>query len=399
MTAFAYKAVTQAGKIRSGVIEAENAQQARLHLRAQSLLPTHLSQRAAQSGKAKQARLGAKPLALLTRQIATLTANGVRIDTGLQTIAQQRGTRGVSEIASALRAQVLEGAALSVALGQFPRTFDAFYRASIKAGEDAGRLSLVANHLADHLDQRAKNAKAIQLALIYPVLLVLVSLAIIAGLLVYVVPDIVQSFAARGAELPWLTDALIGLSAGAQSYGIFVLLAALGLALGAHQVMRLPRARLGLHHALLRLPGVRGICKQVASVQFCSTLGVLLESGVTLADALTSATATVSNAALRARLGAATQKVREGAPLSTALAQTELFSPMLIVMVASGEQSGTLSQNIARSAADQSGELSATVAALVGLAEPLILLIMGGVVMLLVMAILLPIINLNTIVG
>ena len=399
MTAFAYKAVTPTGKTRSGVIEAETAQQARLHLRAQSLLPTHLSQRATQGSSNNRTRLGAKPLALLTRQIATLTANGVRIDTGLHTIAQQTGTKGVSEIASALRAQVLEGAALSTALAQFPRTFDAFYRASIKAGEDAGQLSAVAGHLADHLDQRAKNAKAIQLALIYPVLLVFVSVVIIAGLLIYVVPDIVRTFTARGADLPWLTEALIGLSAATQRYGVFVLLGVLGLALAAHQAMRLPRVRFALHQALIRVPGLRRLSTQFASVQFCSTLGVLLTSGVTLADALSSATATVSNLAIRARLDSAAQKVREGTALSAALTQTGLFSPMLIVMVASGEQSGTLGQNIAGSAADQSGEMNATVAALVGLAEPLILLIMGGVVMLLVMAILLPIINLNTIVG
>jgi general secretion pathway protein F len=320
------------------------------------------------------------------------------IDT-LQTIGAQEGQRAVAEICFALRADILDGAPLSQALSQHPRVFSPFFVTSVSAGEDNAAVGRVLRHLADHAEQRAKNIRAIQLALLYPALLLIVSALIVTGLLVFVVPDIVAAFAARGADLPGLTQALIWLSDGLTKNAL-ALVSALGLlSAGICYGTRLAPVQRALHRWLATRRPVCGFTRQIATQQFSSTLALLLGSGVTLADALGSAQATVGNQHIRAQLGEVTQQVREGASLHSAMERTGLFSPLLILTIASGTQSGALPQTMRRSAEDQTAELKAKLAALVGLAEPLILLVMGGIVMLLVMAILLPIINLNSLVG
>ena len=399
MTQFAYRAVTANGKTESGTIAAETVQEARRLLRDRAMLPTHISESRSGRVQGTKVTLDAKGLALLTRHMATLAANGVRIEDALDTIAQQSAPRAAPAICTALRARVLEGEPLSKAMGQFPLVFGDFYRASVQAGEGAGALGTVLFHLADHLERRAKNRRAIQLALIYPSLLAIVSVLIITGLLVFVVPDIVQAFSARGAELPWLTRGLIAVSDMLQHQGFVILGTLAAVSVVSAGALQRPGIKAQLHKVLATQPPFRGFSQQIASAQFCSTLALLLSSGVTLTDALSSANRTVTNLYIKTYLSQVLTQVGEGAALSTALKRTALFSTMLIVMITSGERSGTLAASLTRSAETQTQELGSTITAFVALAEPLILLLMGGIVMLLVMAILLPIINLNNLVG
>ncbi|WP_300019261.1 type II secretion system F family protein [uncultured Roseobacter sp.] len=396
MPGFRFVATTADGQRQEGNITATSQQAAIRSLRARGLLP--LEVKAARRGVSLSlpARTSLKPseLAVLTRQLATLLGSGVRIEDALAAVGRQSGVR-LSSLTADMRATILDGRSLAAALAKHPRAFDGFYIASVRAGETAGRLAAVLTHLAAHVETRSRNRNSVQLALIYPAILALVSVAVVIALLMFVVPDIVRVFARRGAELPGLTRALIALSDGLLVWWPWML-GLLSLMAGAvWQALRQTAARQRLHQALLRMPLVR----QIAAVQFSGTLATLTQSGVALDDALAAAARTVSNLTYRGILSQVTTAVRDGTALSQAMARHRVFSPVMITMVASGEAGGSLPDALARHAEDTSHRLDATIKALVGLVEPLVLLVMGGIVMLLVLAILLPIVNLNTLVG
>jgi general secretion pathway protein F len=272
---------------------------------------------------------------------------------------------------------------------------DRFYLTSIEAAERAGRYGAVMSYLADHAEARLRNRQTIGLAMIYPAILIVVSIAVVFGLLVFLLPDIVRVFAARGAELPTLTKLMIGLSDFLSAHAAALGLAMVGVTCGLPILLRRAKLRQVWHRLLWQV----GLARQVTIVQFTGTLATLTQSGVPLADALSSASATVGNETARKMLQDVTRDVRDGAGLSRALERHRGFDPMMLTMIASGETSGTLPAMLARFAQDQSLALQARVKALVGLVEPLVLLALGGVVMLLVLAILMPIVNLNTLVG
>ena len=406
MTAFLYKAVDPAGRAKSGVIEAGSPTGARAALRAQTLLP--LSVAAADEPVERKAGLGlanirlfrrrgvdARTLALVTRQLSTLVANDVRIEDALRTVARQSERERVRAVLLNIRAAILDGRSLAGALGDHPSAFPEYYRASVAAGEQSGQLGSVLLSLADFVEARQANRQKVQLALLYPALLALVSLAIITLLLVYVVPDIVRVFVNRGTELPFLTRALIALSEGISTFGIFVAVAAVAAALFWSRWIKAPENRLRWHRLLAtgRLTG--GFSRQVNAAQFAGTLATLVEAGVPLTDALATASAVTPNLHIRKSIEAAATQVREGTSLSVAAERADVFPPMLVAMIGSGEASGNLGPSLARAAADQQRELAAKVAAIVALVEPGVLLLMGGFVLLMVLAILLPIIGLN----
>lgn len=390
MSAWVYRAVDGRGATRRGQVEAVSAAEARAALRKQDLLPTAVSPlKVAGAGQ-----LPPKTLALVTRQLATLLAGTVRIEEALATVAEEAPARAAG-VLRALRGAVLEGRSLGQALGDHPSVFDTYYRASIEAAERAGQVPVVMAHLAVFVETRARNAQKVKLALIYPALLAIVSLGVIAALLTFVVPDIVRVFANRGAELPTMTRVLIAASDALQTYGPGLLagLAAVG---GVSAVaLRRPDVRKQWHEALLQVPGVRGLIIKANTSQFAGTLATLTVSHVPLTDALAAAADTVPNLVLRERVQRAAVRVREGQALSAALRETDSFPPMLLAMIASGEASGQLGQSLSRAAEDQARDLDAVVATIVALVEPGVLLVMGGIVMLLVMAILLPIVSLN----
>ncbi|WP_299613321.1 type II secretion system F family protein [uncultured Tateyamaria sp.] len=401
MIRFRYSAVDSNGKARAGRIEATEIEAARATLRDKGLLPLSVAQTGGWRFEFGSAftRHGSRPLsptdlAVFTRQMATLLGSGVQVEAALATLARQASPR-LAATCRALRQAILDGANLSTALRDARAGFDRFYLTSVRAGERAGQQGAVLAHLADHAEGRLHNRQTVALALIYPAILIVVSIAVVVGLLVFLLPDIVRVFATRGADLPPLTKLMIGLSNFLTGNAVIVIGIALALLIGVTAGLRLPVVQHAWHTALWR----SGLARQMTIVQFSGTLATLTQSGVPLADALSSATATVSNQTARDILAEVARDVRDGVPMSRALARQNGFPPIMITMIASGEAGGSLPTMLGRFAQDQSLNLQARVKTLVSLVEPLVLLGMGGVVMLLVLAILLPIVNLNSLVG
>ncbi|KIN74991.1 general secretion pathway protein F [Sulfitobacter noctilucae] len=402
MPAFQYQAVDPSGKKTKGLLEAASAAAARAELRARDLLPLSVEatrQRAGASRGVGSHRLSFKKQVLVTRQLATLVGAQVRIEDALKIVTEQMsGTRDVSLLLN-LRSAIVDGRSFAEALEDVPGSFDEYYRASVRAAESAGKLPEVLEHLALHIEDRARNRQSLQLALIYPALLALVSVGVIVALLTFVVPDIVRVFTARGADLPGLTRGLIAVSDWMTRWGLMVGGAlALGLLAGL-ALLRQPALRLQWDGWLIRAPLIGPLVLRMNAAQFSGTLATLVQSGVPLAEALRAASGTVPNRFMRKRVGEITQAVQDGAALSRAVTAAKVFPPMLIAMIASGEASGKLGESLNKAAIDQAAGLKATVSTIVALVEPAVLLVMGGVVMLLVMAILMPIVGLNGLAG
>ncbi len=407
MTAFAYQAVDPAGKSRKGVIEASSPSAARQLLRAQHLLPLEVRPASTERDRAdsgiaarlpRRNRLGTKALATLTRQLSTLIGSNVAIEEALRLAAMQAETPAAKALLLAVRGAVMEGRGFAEALGQHPASFPEYYRASVAAGEQSGKLSDVLAHLAAFVELRRRNQHKVQLALLYPSLLALLSAGMIVMLLIYVVPDIVRVFVARGTALPFLTRALIAMSNGVQQFGLAAALAAGLIGYLGWRWTRVPANRLALDRFLVRYPPFSRFVRQNNAARFAGSLATLVQSAVPLVDAIRAAAAVTPNRHIRAEALAIEQRVREGASLNAAMAEAAIFPPMLVAIVASGENGGALGPALARAAAELEEELDALTATLVGLVEPIVLMAMGGIVLLMVMAILLPIINLNNLV-
>jgi len=411
MAAYRFRAMDAGGRAQSGMIEAATPAAARQMLRGRGLLPLEVQASAApkvaatvaaRSAARSPARTGARiPLAgltLVTRQMATLLGSGLRIEEALSTIAQGQPPK-VAGVLLTLRAAVLEGRSFADALTAWPQVFSEFYQASVKAGEQAGKLDQVMTHLAGFVESRARNRQTVQLALLYPALLAVVSLSIILLLMAFVVPDIVRVFQTRGTDLPFLTRALIGVSAFVRGYGV---LAGAGVALallGFGRWMQTPRNRLAVHRRLALGRITARLVQRSNAAQFAGTLATLVQSGVPLIEALGAAADVTPNLHVRARVAEVTGKVRQGSSLRRAMDEAQVFPAMLTAMVASGEASGNLGAALAHAATDQQRDLDAWVRAMVALVEPAILLVMGGLVMVIVLAILLPIVSMNGLVG
>jgi general secretion pathway protein F len=401
MSAFRYRAVDAGGRMTTGLLQAATDVAARQRLRAQGLMPVELAAAAparGPRGAGSEARLSGRALTLVTRQMATLLRSGVRIEDALHAVAQGQPP-GVSGLLSALRAAVVEGRSLAAAMALFPRAFPAFYRASVRAGEQFGRLDHVMGHLAGFIENRTRNRQTVQLALLYPALLGLVSLGIVAALMVFVVPDIVRVFRDRGADLPLLTRGLIALSDGLRSFGPLLVAGLAAGGLGTAQAVRRPAVRLRLHRALAEGRLTRGLVRRMNAAQFGGTLATLVIARVPVAEALAVAADVTPNLHIRARVAEVAGKVTQGMGLHRAMSEAGCFPAMMLAMVASGEAGGDLGRALDHAAAEEQRDLDATVRAVVALVEPAILLVMGGVVMILVLAILMPIISLNGLAG
>ncbi len=399
MAAFAFHAVDGTGRTQRGVVEATSAAGARRLLRDRSLLPVTIAATNPAAARQGGVKVGAKALAMLTRQLATLVGTDIRIEEALRLVAAQSASPTVAELLLNLRGGILDGQGFAAALAGQPAAFPAFFRASVAAGEQSGELAGVLAHLADFVEQRHRAMGKLQLALLYPVLLAGVSLATMTLLLVYVVPDIVRVFVARGADLPLLTRALIGLSAAVERFGPVALAMAVGAGVFARHWLGDAANRLRIDRFLATTRPFAGFSRRLNAARFAGSLATLVQSAVPLVDAIITAAVVMPNRFVRAQALAAAAAVREGASLHRAMAEATVFPPMLVAIVASGESSGRLGTVLARAAADLDRDLDALVATLVGLVEPAVLLAMGGVVLLMVLAILLPIINLNNLAG
>lgn len=412
MAAFDYVALTLAGTQKKGTLEADSLRQARQLLREQKLTPLNVLEAAEKHQEAQRffglpigpllgfgRGLNARDLALITRQMATLVQAGLPLEEILSAVAQQSESPRVSSMLLAIRSKVLEGHSLANSLGEFPRAFPHLYRATVAAGEHSGHLDLVMNRLADYTENSQTFRQKIQMAMIYPVVLLLLAIAIVSGLMVYVVPDVIKVFVGTGQELPALTQGLVALSAFIASYGWLLALALMAMFMGFRYSLRAPAFRLRVHKRLLHLPFIKRLSRGFNTARYASTLSILSTSGVPLVDGMKIACEVLSNEYLQLQLKTATQRVSEGMSLHKALEESQYFPPMMLHMIASGEASGELDNMLERTAQYQERDLQSLVTVLVGLFEPFMLLLMGVTVLLIVLAILLPILNLNQLVA
>ncbi len=410
MAAFKYAAVDGNGKELSGLLEADSARLARQVLRGRGLVPLTVEPVLSEAHRAGVSlalgrRLSQTELAVLTRQLASLLGAQLPVAEALTVLVEQSEKQQVRELMAAIRTDVLSGTSLSKALARHPRQFPDIYRALIAAGEESGKLGSVLASLADYVEERARLQQKITLAFVYPVIVTFVALAVVIGLLTYVVPQIVQVFAQTRQALPVLTRGLIALSDFVRGYGwvVAVLVIAFVFALG--RALRIERIRLRWHRRMLTLPVLGVLSRTLNTARFASTLSILAGSGVPMLRALQAAGETVNNLAMRARVVEATSRVREGYSLARALRQdsdeekksghARLFPPVLIHLIASGEATGKLPEMLARAADIHAREAERRALFFTSLLEPILILTMGVVVMLIVLSVLLPIIEIN----
>mgnify|MGYP003610160763 FL=1 len=405
MAAFAYQALDANGRRKEGMIEADSPRQARQVLREQGLTPVELteaSEKVKQQTQRKswlQPRVSTAELALLTRQLATLVAAALPVEEALKAVAQQTEKAKISTLIAAVRSKVLEGHSLADGMSAFPYVFDQLYRAMVAAGEKSGHLDTVLNRLADYTEQRQQMKTKLLQAMIYPVILTLVAISVIAILLATVVPKVVEQFVHMKQELPFSTRFLMGASDIVRDYGLWaVLLIALLLVIW-RQWLAKPENQRRYHAMLLRMPVIGRVSRGLNTARFARTLSILNSSAVPLLEGMSISGEVLSNHEAKIRLQAASERVREGSSLRAALEQTKLFPPMMLHMIASGERSGELDSMLERAADNQDREFESQVNIALSIFEPALVVSMAVVVLFIVLAILQPILQLNNIIG
>jgi len=397
MPAFAYQALDSAGKTQRGVLQGDNARAVRANLRERGLNPLEV---AAVEATSRQpglfARgLSAAQLALLTRQLATLLKAGLPIDEALGALAEQNDDTRSRTLVAALRARVMEGASLASALADAPDSFPEIYRAAIAAGEQSGRLDQVLGRLADYSEARDALNQKIWAALAYPILLTIVAVAIVAGLLAYVVPQIIGVFVQMHQTLPWPTRALIALSGFVKAWGWLLLIALVVAAIGGRLALRTQQIRFAWHATLLRLPLIGRLVRAANTARCTRTLALLAASAVPLLESLQIAAQVMPNLPMREAVKHAAVKVREGSSFSRALGESGYFPPVALRLIASGERAGELERMLDEAANQQQRELDRWMTTLTAVLGPLVILLVGAMVLFIVLAILLPIFDLN----
>ena len=403
MPAFEYIALDSKGKEETGILESDTARQIRQLLRDSNLTPLQVTQvqKSENTNQLKTRRAGrvkAADLALLTRQLATLVQSGSPLEEALTTTARQTEKRNIKHILSAVRSRVVEGFSFADGLKTFPSVFPDMYRATVAAGEQSGHLDAVLERMADYTESRQETQQRISTAMFYPAILTVLSIAIVAGLLGFIVPKIVDVFDNVGQELPVMTQMLIAVSDFVRVYGIYI---AIGLILAFilfKQLIKNPTWRYRYHNFLLKLPVIKKMVRGLNTARFARTLSILASSGVPILDAMSISAQVVQNLPMRKAVNDAAVKVREGMAINRALEQTGYFPPMTVYLIASGESSGRLDDMLERAAIQQERETDSMLTSMLGIFEPVLILVMGGVVLLIVLSILLPILNLNQLV-
>lgn len=405
MGAFEYTAVDAEGRERKGVLEGDTARQVRQLLRERNLLPVSVSEVAHTERRRRKARIGfrrgvsASDLSLMTRQLSTLVRSGLPLEEALQAVAEQTEKPRIKSIVLGVRAKVMEGHTLADGLGDFPAVFPELYRATVAAGEQSGHLDTVLERLADYTESREQLRSRTLGALLYPLVLFVTCILIVLMLLTYVVPKIVTQFEHSKAALPLLTRMLIAWSDFMREWGWLVALILVGAAVGFARWLRDPGARRRFHSLLLRLPLAGKVVRGTNTARFARTLATLTSSAVPVLEALRISGEVVTNLPMRDAVQDAATRVREGAPIGRSLAASKLFPPMMIHLISSGETSGELETMLDRAATNQEREMDAILTAVVGLLGPLMIVFMGGFVLLIVLAMLLPIFELNQLIG
>ena len=397
MPAFAYQALDNSGKTQRGVLQGDTARAVRASLREQGLNPFEVSEvaHAQQSGAVFRRGLSGTQLALLTRQLATLLKAGLPVDEALAALAEQNDDNQMRTLVVSLRARVLEGASLAAGLADAPESFPEIYRASVAAGEQSGRLDQVLTRLADYSEARDALNQKVWAALAYPLLLTIVAVAVVTGLLAYVVPQIVGVFTQMHQALPWPTRALLALSSFVKAWGWLLLVLIVVAALGGKLALRAEAARYRWHELLLRLPLIGRLVRAANTARCTRTLALLTASAVPLLDSLQIGAQVVANLPMRAAIKRAAAKVREGGSFSRALGESGYFPPVALRLIASGERAGELERMLDEAANNQQRDLDRWVATLTAILGPLVILLVGAMVLFIVLAILLPIFEMN----
>ena len=401
MGAFEYTAVDAAGRERKGVLEGDTARQVRQLLRDQALLPVEVNEVSQTEKKENKAKFSVKrgvsasDLSLLTRQIATLVRSGLPLEESLAAVSEQTEKPRVRNIVMGVRAKVMEGHTLADGLSDFPAVFDELYIATVAAGEQSGHLDTVLERLADYTENREQLRSRTMNAMLYPVLLFIVCISIVALLLTFVVPKIVKQFENSKAELPMLTQVLIGISDFLRDWGLLLIAGLILAGYAFKRWLRDPAARRRFHSLLLRLPLVGKVVRGSNTARFSRTFSTLTSSAVPVLEALRISGEVVTNLPMRDAVQDAANRVREGAPIGKSLGNTKIFPPMMIHLISSGESSGELETMLDRAATNQEREMDSILSTAVGLLGPLMILFMGGMVLIIVLAMLLPIFQLN----
>jgi general secretion pathway protein F len=404
MAAYEYTALDASGRERRGVLDGDSARQVRQLLRDQALLPVTVTEVTDAPPPTKfqisfRRGIGPGDLALLTRQLSTLVRSGIPLEEALLAVSQQSEKERVKGVIAGVRSRVMEGRSLADGLAAFPTVFPEIYRATVSAGEQSGHLDAVLERLADYTENRQVLQQKIRNAMIYPVLLTVICLGIVALLLGYVVPEVVRVFEAGERQLPLLTRMLIAASDFLRAWWWLLLAAGLGGAWAVRRWLRDPAARRRWHAFKLGLPLVGRITRGNNAARFARTFSILTASAVPVLEALRISGEVVTNLPMRGAVQDAAVRVREGAPIARSIGASKLFPPMLVHLIASGETSGELEAMLGRAADNQERELDGVVNAAVGILGPVMILLMGGFVFVIVIALLLPIFQLNQLVG
>ena len=404
MSAYEYNALDGSGQQHKGVLEADTPRQVRQQLRDKGWTPLAVAEVRQRETKQRKSfnlfKTGLNPadLSLITRQLATLVQSGTPIDEALQAVSRQSEKPRLGNMMLAVRSKVKEGHPLAAAMADFPHAFDDLYRATVGAGEQSGHLDAVLERLADYTENRHALRQKFQLALIYPLLIAIVAVVVVVGLVAFVVPKVVAVFEGMGQELPLLTRGLISLSDFLQHNWILLLALIVIATVIVSGLLRREGPKRQFHKLLLHLPLVSRLVRGMNTARFARTFSILASSGVPVLEAMRISAGVVTNLPMRAAVDEAARRVREGTAINKALDNSGYFPPMTVHLIASGEASGKLDEMLERSAVAQEREMETLLGVLMGVFEPMMILFMGGTVLVIVLAILLPIFDLNQLV-
>ncbi len=406
MPAFDYVVLDERGKQKKGVLEGDSARQVRQQLKEKGLVPLSVETTTQKTDKSEstkftliQPSISAGDLAIVTRQMATLLQAGLPLEEALKAVSKQQEKPRNKSMILAIRAKVVEGHSLANSLNEFPHSFPELYRATVAAGEHSGHLDLVLEQLSEYTEARYRTKKKVQGAMIYPIVLTLFAFAIVAGMLTFVVPKIVSVFADSGQELPALTRILIASSDILQNWWWLMIMVVIGAVYAFRRALKNESFKFAFHGWLLKAPLVGKINRGLDASRVASTLSILSRSGVPLVEAMKISGQVAGNVCIRESVIQGADKLKEGSSLFAALDGAGHFPPMMMQMIASGENSGELDSMLARAASNQERELEDLIDTIVALFEPLMLVVMGGVVMMIVISIMMPILSMNSLIG
>jgi general secretion pathway protein F len=405
MAAYAYQAMDKSGKNRNGVLEGDNPRQIRQQLREQDLIPMQVDQVAEKERKSQAGftlfknTISTADLSLLTRQLSTLVEASLPIEEAILAVAEQCEKPRQKNMMMAVRSKVVEGHTLADAMAEFPHIFDDLFRAMVAAGEKSGHLDTVLNRLADYTEKRQQTKSQITQAMVYPSIMMFFAFAIVILLLTVVVPKIVGQFQNMGQDLPTITQILIDVSDFLQAYGLTVAIVLVILVAIVNRMLQKPVMKKRYHRFILGLPFIGKLSKGLNTARFARTLSILTSSAVPLLESMRIASEVLENLQIRAAVNTAAGFVKEGSSLRASLEQTKMFPPMMMHMIASGERSGELQQMLGRAADNQDRQFESLVGVSLKVFEPILIVTMATVVLFIVLAILQPIMALNSMVN